>query len=365
MRILLLSAYDAVSHRYWRQGLVKAFPEHQWTVLSLPPRYFAWRIRGNSLSWAFNERATLEQPYDLIVATSMVDLTGLKGLVPALANIPTLVYFHENQFAYPESAHAVKSVEPQILNLYNALAADRIVFNSAFNRDTLLQGARKLLHKLPDQVPPDLVALIEQKSEVIPVPLPAEVFCPSKPSTGPLKLVWNHRWEYDKGPELLKAAVEQMLAANLDFRLNLVGQQFRHTPAVFEDIKQLLEQHQKLGLWGHIESVQEYRALLQGSDAVLSTALHDFQGIAVLEGVAAGCTPVVPDRLAYRELFTEEYRYSEQGEAISLTKSLEQLAALKEAGQALPCPDIEHLRWNALRFQYARAFNESVMQQSR
>ncbi|WP_010322237.1 tRNA-queuosine alpha-mannosyltransferase domain-containing protein [Marinobacterium stanieri] len=362
MRILLLSAYDAMSHRYWRQGLVKAFPEHQWTVLSLPPRYFAWRIRGNSLSWAFNERATLEQPYDLIVATSMVDLTGLKGLVPALANIPTLVYFHENQFAYPESAHAVKSVEPQILNLYNALAADRVVFNSAFNRDTLLQGARKLLHKLPDQVPPNLVALIEQKTEVIPVPLPAEVFCPSKPSTDPLQLVWNHRWEYDKGPELLKAAVEQMLSNNLDFKLHLVGQQFRHTPKVFEDIKQLLEQHQKLGRWGHIESVQEYRALLQGSDAVLSTALHDFQGIAVLEGVAAGCTPVVPDRLAYRELFAAEYRYQEQDEASSLMHKLQHLEALKQAGQSLPCPNIEHLSWDALRPKYAKAFSKSIRQ---
>jgi len=96
MRILLLSAYDAHSHRRWRQGLVAAFPEWRWTVLTLPPRFFSWRVRGNSLSWAFSERETLEQSYDVLVATSMTDLSALKGLVPAL------VYCHENQFAYPD-----------------------------------------------------------------------------------------------------------------------------------------------------------------------------------------------------------------------------------------------------------------------
>ena len=57
-------------------------PKHDWTVLSLPARYFSWRIRGNSLSWAFGERERLQQPYDLIIATSMVDLTSLRGFVP-------------------------------------------------------------------------------------------------------------------------------------------------------------------------------------------------------------------------------------------------------------------------------------------
>lgn len=30
-----------------------------------------------------------------------------------------------------------------------------------------------------------------------------------------------------------------------------------------------------------------------------------------VRGVRAGCRPVVPDRLSYRELFPKEYRYSE------------------------------------------------------
>ncbi len=103
MKILLLSAYDALSHQYWRKGLVRAFPEYDWTVLTLPPRYFSWRLRGNSLTWAYSKREVLSAGYDLLICTSMTDLSALKGMVPALANVPVLCYFHENQFAYPAS----------------------------------------------------------------------------------------------------------------------------------------------------------------------------------------------------------------------------------------------------------------------
>ena len=89
MRILLLSAYDAQSHKYWREGMVAQFPEYDWTQLALPGHHFSWRIRSNSLQWALSERATLDQPYDLIIATSMVDFASLKGFVPNLANIPS------------------------------------------------------------------------------------------------------------------------------------------------------------------------------------------------------------------------------------------------------------------------------------
>jgi len=355
MRILLLSAYDAVSHRYWRNGLVEALPEHDWTILSLPARYFSWRIRGNSLSWAFEAREQLERHYDLVLATSMVDLTSLRGFVPSLAQTPCLVYFHENQFAYPASGHEHQSVEPLILNLYNALCADRVLFNSGYNRDTLLEGADRLLRKLPDQVPTGLTDRILSRSEVLHVPLPDHVFLPSLATQGPLEMVWNHRWEFDKGPELLLAAVERLQQEHVPFRLHVVGQQFRKMPAAFEQLKQRLESGNQCGYWGHVESVQEYRHLLQRSDVVLSTALHDFQGIAVLEAVAAGCCPVVPDRLAYRELFAPEYRYAEQQESRALAAMIASLSARKQQGEVTTGPNIQHLSWSRLKSAWAEA----------
>ncbi|MFW1676216.1 tRNA-queuosine alpha-mannosyltransferase domain-containing protein [Pontibacter sp. JAM-7] len=353
MRILLLSAYDAVSHQYWRQGLVQAFPEHEWTVLTLPARYFSWRIRGNSLSWAFSQRETLTQSYDLVIATSMVDLTSLRGFVPALANIPTLVYFHENQFAYPESGHEFHSVEPQILNIYNALCADKLLFNSAYNRDTFLDGANRLFTKLPDQVPTNLAQQIRLSTSVLHVPLPDEVFLPPIYTEGPLEIIWNHRWEFDKGPELLLQAIRLLIAMGAKFRLHVVGQQFRKVPKAFPELKTLLETSDQLGHWGHIADLADYRRLLQQADIVLSTALHDFQGIAVLEAVAAGCRPLVPDRLAYQELFASPYRYSETDESHALASQLAQLAGQKQSGTIFDLPNINHLRWSAAKADWA------------
>ena len=100
-RLLLLSAYDAPSHVYWRHQLRNQLTEFEWTELCLPPRHFNWRIRGNAMQWASTETDRLARDYDLVLATSMVDLASLRGLIPKLAAAPSLLYFHENQFAYP------------------------------------------------------------------------------------------------------------------------------------------------------------------------------------------------------------------------------------------------------------------------
>ncbi|BBB28385.1 tRNA-queuosine alpha-mannosyltransferase domain-containing protein [Neptunomonas japonica] len=366
MRILLLSAYDADSHQYWRKGLVSHFPEHQWTVLSLPARYFSWRLRGNSLSWAFGESAhLLQQPYDLIIATSMTDLSSLRGFVPTLGQIPTLLYFHENQFAYPESGKEFRSVEPKILNLYSALAADHIAFNTHYNRNTFIEGASALLKKLPDQVPAGLTAHLQQNSSVLAVPLNDDCYVTTQQHTGPLHIVWNHRWEFDKGPELLYGALKTLHNENIKVSLSIVGQQFRRYPEAFDNIKAQFPS--LLRHCGFIESAVEYRQLLQDADVVLSTALHDFQGIAVLEGVAAGALPVVPNRLAYQELFSEQYRYCSQDqqkadnqETKALVSMLKQLAIHKENNALPTAPAIDAFNWKYLKPRYQELMDLTI-----
>ena len=100
------------------------------------------------MQWASTAGACLARDYDLVLATSMVDLASLRGLTPKLAIVPTLLYFHENQFAYPAGRQRHDNIEPQIVPLYAAWCADAVVFNSAFNRDTCREGVRQLAKRL-------------------------------------------------------------------------------------------------------------------------------------------------------------------------------------------------------------------------
>ena len=310
MRILLLSAYSAQSHQRWCDSLIAMFPEHDWQILTLPARYFNWRIRGNALSWGLGQRSVLEAQYDLVVATSMVDCATLRGLVPNLAVIPWVIYFHENQFEYPVS-QGRDHIEPKMVSLYNALCASKLVFNTEYNYRSFIAGLEQFLKKMPDGVPENTLEVISKKHQLLPVPVhfPEINRQRVKTNTAPV-MVWNHRWEYDKGPEQLYHVLQVLRQRGFLFKMHLIGQQFRTVPDLFLKIKN--EFSDELLSYGFIESKDEYQTILQQSDFVLSTAVHDFQGLAVLEAVAAGCIPVVPDRLAYKEIFPEQYRYSSE-----------------------------------------------------
>jgi len=365
MRILLLSAYDAGSHRRWREGLVRYLGELHWTVLSLPPRNFSWRSRGNALTWAFGESRRLNLGYDLIMATSMTDLASLRGMVPALAAIPAIAYFHENQFAYPERTQRREYLNYKLTNLYTALAADCILFNSVFNRHSFLEGVKEMLGLIPDGIPSGVVDIIRKKSDVVPVPLEKECFIPAPkiPGTGPLQIVWNHRWEHDKAPERFFAAMEKLAGRGLPFKVHVAGQKFRQVPHVFTVSRERLGD--RVGEFGFIEDPVRYRQLLSKSDIVVSTALHDFQGLSVLEAAAAGCLPVVPDRLAYREFFPEECCYESlpddpDAEAEILADRLACLCTDPEATRHLPVPDISSLSWEKLGTRYREIIIKTV-----
>jgi hypothetical protein len=57
----------------------------------------------------------------------------------------------------------------------------------------------------------------------------------------------------------------------------VVGEQFRNEPEAFSLIRQ---RHQgRIQNWGYLADRAEYDALLRQADLVVSTALHDFQGL--------------------------------------------------------------------------------------
>jgi hypothetical protein len=191
----------------------------------------------------------------------MVDLATLRGLVPSLAQIPSILYFHENQFEYPQHGQQHSLLEAQMVSLYSALAADRVLFNSAYNRDSFLAGVGELLHRLPDRIPGGVVQSLEEKSAVLPVPLPASSDTALEPRwpgrTGdlparPLRLLWSGRFEHDKGGEGLYRILLQLEQSDIDYELALTGQQFRNSPQIFQRIGE--EFNHRLVQFGYLEA---------------------------------------------------------------------------------------------------------------
>lgn len=306
MRVLLLSAYEAVSHRYWAESLMAQLNDIEWTLLSLPPRHFAWRIRGNPLSWMLKEHDTLSQSFDAVLTTSMVDLATLIGLFPHLGRARKIVYFHENQFAYPESSDQMPQVEAMMVNLYAALAADSVVFNSAYNRDSFIDGARAFLKKMPENLPAAKpLEALRARAQVLPVPIPASSTA-HQHKTIPHRIVWNHRWEYDKNPDDFFAVLFALSDTGVSFELAVLGQRFRQAPAIFAEAEPRLAKH--VVAWGP-QPEEAYRELLDSAGIVVSTTWHEFQGLAIMEAAQRGTLPLVPDRLCFPALYPPAYRY--------------------------------------------------------
>lgn len=324
MRVLLLSAYEAVSHRYWAQSLMAQLDDVSWTLLSMPPRHFSWRIRGNPLSWWLKEPEVLSQPFDVLLATSMVDIATLIGLFPHLGQARKVVYFHENQFAYPESDEQMPQVEAKMVNLYAALAADTVVFNTAYNRDSFIDGARRFLKKMPENLPvAKPLERLRQQAIVLPVPImPLDSATGSScephfdrhlhsnsnsnPNPNPRRIIWNHRWEYDKNPDDFFAVLFALSEQQVPFELAVLGQRFRDVPAIFSQAEKRLAEH--IICWGP-QPEAEYQAVLNGGGIVVSTTWHEFQGLAIMEAAQRGALPLVPDRLCFPELYPDNYRY--------------------------------------------------------
>jgi glycosyltransferase involved in cell wall biosynthesis len=356
-RGLLLSAYDADSHRHWHRQLCAGLEDWQWTVLTLPPRHFSWRIRGNPLQWFLQERELLEADYDLLLATSMVDLATLRGLLPSLSRLPSLLYFHENQFAYPAGRGEHGMLEAQMVSIYSALAADQLVFNSCYNRDSFLAGVAALLKRLPDKLPVSIVDQFASKAQVLPVPVEPGGATDIALDGGRLQLVWNHRWEYDKGVAGLLDIARRLVDSEIPFTLHVVGRQFRECPEEFSELASCLQLAGAQGYWGYIEDRAEYMGLLAACDIVVSTAQHDFQGLSILEACAMGCRPLLPDRLVYPEWFEADYLYSNAEQAV---QCLAQFWQQKKAGKAQQLVDVSGFYPVSLMPRYARLLRSQL-----
>jgi glycosyltransferase involved in cell wall biosynthesis len=325
--VLVLEPYDGGSHAAWWRGY-QQHSQHQISALTMPAQYWQWRLQGGAVTLArlFSESAHNQPLPDLIIGSSMLNLGTFLALTRRqTANIATAIYFHENQLTYPPGPRVKHDLKLGFINYSSALVADRVFFNSLFHRDAFLAALPNLLKHYADFTELETVDQIAAKSEVLPLGIDLrrlDAYAAPKPSA-PV-LLWNHRWEYDKAPDMFINALRKLSQAGHTFSLILAGEQIGQAPASFSEARAFFGP--ALLHYGYAANPADYARLLWGATHVISAAWQEFFGVSTAEAIYCGCLPILPRRLNYPALVPAAYHdlclYDEGHLAEALAKTL-------------------------------------------
>ena len=311
-KILLVEPWRHGSHERWAVGYRNA-SRHDVHIVGLPGGRWRWLLRAGAVPLADAIAHWVDehgQP-DLLLVSGLVDVAQLLGLARrSLTSMPPVViYQHESQLVYP--GRRAEEQEAALRNWLSWCAADLVVFNSAYHRDTLLAELPHFLERIPDPKHGAKLDEVVDRFDVLPVGVDLAPFRGRKhgggrstaaDAHGPL-ILWPHRWEPDRDPDAFAAALDKLVAAGVPFRLVLAGEEppggSQHTGKVRVGFAERFRaQVEAVGPFNR----DRYRELVRAADIVVSCTTHEFFGVSVVEAVAAGCRPVLPAALSYPEL---------------------------------------------------------------
>ncbi|XP_025046822.1 tRNA-queuosine alpha-mannosyltransferase isoform X6 [Pelodiscus sinensis] len=288
MSILLIEAFYGGSHKQLADLLQEEIEEC--VLYTLPAKKWHWRARTAALY--FMQTVPANANYRILFASSVLNLTELIALRPDLGKLKKVLYFHENQLAYPVQKCQERDFQYGYNQILSCLVADIVVFNSAFNMESFLTSIGKFLKLIPDHRPKDLEKIIRPKCQVL---------------YFPIRFPDVNR-EHDKDPESFFKVLLKLREMDLPFHISVLGETFTDVPDIFSEAKKALES--SVLHWGYLPSKDDYFQALCMADVVISTAKHEFFGVAMIEAVYCGCYPLCPNALVYPEIFPAEYLYS-------------------------------------------------------
>jgi glycosyltransferase involved in cell wall biosynthesis len=356
MQILFLESFYGGSHRDVADSLVR-HSRHRIALRTLPARFWKWRMRGAALSFA--HETDDPSAFDLIVCTGLMSIPDFRALACSPLP-PILLYAHETQLAYPSPAQRESDLHFAFTDLTNMLAADHTAFNSHTHRQAYLDALPGFLRRLPEYRPMWAIDEVERRSSVCypgirpawaapgaaqPAAREAPLVSRHAPRAAgedaPPLILWNHRWEFDKQPEAFFAALREVRRRGCSFRLAVLGENFKVVPKEFVAAKE--EFADEIVAFGYQSSRRDYEAWLRGAEIVVSTAIQENFGIAVMEAIACGAYPLLPHRLAYPEIIPAELHdclYADQADLVA------KLERLLRAVPAVTAPDslVQHAR---------------------
>jgi len=308
LKILLIEPYYTGSHKKWANDY-RRLSNHNVKILSLKGQFWKWRMHGGAVTLA-NKFNKINWRPNLIIATDMLDFTTFLSLTRKKTyNIPAIIYFHENQISYPWSPNDIDVKKNRdshygFINYSSALSSDHILFNSNYHMNTFMNELNPFLKNFPDHNELDSINIIKRKSKTLHLGLDLKRFDlkkikkKEKPS-----ILWNHRWEYDKNPELFFSILEKVKNEGYKFNLIVIGENFSQSPEIFDRAKKNFKD--ELIHWGYAKTFELYAELLWRADILPVTSNQEFFGISVMEAIYCGNWPILPNRLTYPELLPE------------------------------------------------------------
>ncbi|MCB0995080.1 MAG: DUF3524 domain-containing protein [Acidimicrobiales bacterium] len=341
-RVLLIEPWLGGSHRAWAEGWRRS-SRHHITICGLEAQAWRWRLRGAAVTLAervIDEVRSHGRP-DVLVVSGLVDAASLLGLARrAVADAPVVLYLHENQLRYPRPPGERTDRDPAWANWRSILAADAVWVNSAHHLDVLRTELPALLAEAPDHDHLHLLGPALARMEVHPVGVDLSELRPAPTGEASAArrpvVVWNQRWEHDKNPNAVVRALARCRAAGLEFDAVLAGQPGSGATDLAERARSALGE--RLVHVGPLER-SAYVAALRAADVVVSAALHEYFGVAVVEAMSAGCVPVLPDRCSYPELVPEHLRsialYGDGQLGAALTRVLSDIDAARRSVEGL------------------------------
>ncbi|MDZ7292878.1 MAG: DUF3524 domain-containing protein [candidate division KSB1 bacterium] len=321
MNIVFVESFYGGSHKSFLDGLIK-YSRHAITPITLPSRFWKWRLRSAALYIAEEYGEALRQ-CDLIIVTDLINLADLKAL--SRFGCPSILFLHENQLTYPTPEGEKPELNFGFVNLVSALAADRCLFNSKYHLDEFDYALKQFINDIPEFVPERAHRKIMSQAQVIYMGIDFSEFKRPPVLDNPRPIIlWNHRWEFDKQPSVFFKQMYQLDAEGFDFELIILGENFQMHP------KEFIEARERLGTrirqYGFVDSADDYARYLAMSDIVVSTAIQENFGFAIIEAMYCQTLPLLPNRLSYPEIlpqkFHDRFLYNSEQELESKLQSL-------------------------------------------
>ena len=306
-RVVLVEPYYGGSHRAWADGLV-AHSDHEIHLVTHDAAYWRWRLRASALTLAEAVARVVAEhgPPDVLLVSDMVHLPGLLGFLRRDVGDPAVaLYVHENQLTHPVGPRDRPDEGLALANWLSMAVADAVLVNSEAQLADLRVALPVLLGRALDHSHGHRLDEVLGRCQVLSVGVDLDGIVPDghAPAPDPL-VVWNHRWDHEKRPDRLFSALHRLADEGVAFRLALAGENLRVDPQEFDQIRERLgDRVVHVGVLDR----KGYHRLLGASDVTVSTADHETFGIAAVEAMAAGCVPLLPNRLSYPEIVPAQW----------------------------------------------------------